>query len=66
VKTAHAQKLFVHAYTVRIDDLPKNCPSSDALHAVLFKESRIDGVFTDFTDVTLNWLKENALRPRIP
>ena len=56
---AHAEKLAIHPYTVRIDELPKNCPSADALHAILFNELRVDGVFTDFTDVTAEWLKQN-------
>jgi len=62
VTLAHAEKLIVHPYTVRIDDLPKNCPSVDALHTALFQTARIDGVFTDFTDVTLAWLKQNPTR----
>jgi len=57
VALAHAEKLVVHPYTIRTDELPKHCPSSDALHAALFKQSRADGVFTDFTDVTLAWLR---------
>ena len=57
VARAHAEKLAVHPYTIRRDELPKNCPSIDALHAALFRDARIDGVFTDFTDVTLAWLK---------
>jgi glycerophosphoryl diester phosphodiesterase len=59
---AHAAKLFIHPYTVRIDELPKNCPSVDALHAALFREAKVEGVFTDFTDVTADWLKKNGLR----
>ncbi|MSU51661.1 MAG: glycerophosphodiester phosphodiesterase [Opitutus sp.] len=58
VPLAHAEKLSVHPYTIRLDDLPKNCPSAAALHAALFREAGIDGVFTDFTDVTLAWLKQ--------
>ncbi len=58
VKLAHAAKLVVHPYTIRIDELPKNCPSSEALHAALFREAGIDGVFSDFTDVTVAWLKK--------
>ncbi len=58
VKLAHASGLVVHPYTIRVDDLPKNCPSSDALQAALFREAGSDGVFTDFTDVTLAWLKK--------
>jgi glycerophosphoryl diester phosphodiesterase len=57
VKQAHAAKLLVHPYTIRLDELPKNCPSIDALHTALFNEAGIDGVFTDFTDLTLAWLR---------
>jgi glycerophosphoryl diester phosphodiesterase len=57
VKLAHAAGLVVHPYTIRLDDLPKNCPSSEALHTALFRTEKADGVFTDFTDVTLRWLK---------
>jgi glycerophosphoryl diester phosphodiesterase len=57
VKLAHAEKLVVHPYTVRIDDLPKDCPSADALHTALFKDAAVDGVFTDFPDVTAAWRK---------
>ncbi len=57
VALAHAAKLAVHPYTVRLDDLPKNCPSADALHAVLFGELKVDGVFTDFPDRTAAWVR---------
>ena len=62
VELAHADKLAVHPYTVRRDDLPKNCPSVDALHAALFRDAGVDGVFTDFTDVTAAWVKQHAGR----
>ncbi len=62
VKLAHAEKLAVHPFTVRIDELPKNCPSVDALHAALFTGMEVDGVFTDFTDVTLAWLRSRGGR----
>lgn len=58
VKQAHALGLVVHPYTIRVDDLPKNCPSAEELHAAVFREARSDGVFTDFTDVTLAWVKK--------
>jgi glycerophosphoryl diester phosphodiesterase len=58
-KLARAEGLSLHPYTVRADDLPRNCPSIDALHAALFAELHVDGVFTDFTDVTLAWLKQH-------
>lgn len=57
VSDAHAAGLVVHPYTIRVDELPKNCPSVDALHAALLREAGADGVFTDFTDVTRAWLK---------
>ncbi len=57
VALAHAEKLAVHPYTIRRDDLPKNCPSVDALHAALFRDAKIDGVFSDFTDLTVAWLR---------
>lgn len=60
VQLAHAQKLIVHPYTVRTDDLPKNCPSADALHAALFQAVKADGVFTDFPDATLAWLRSQG------
>ncbi len=56
VARAHAVKLAVHPYTVRADDLPKGCPSLDALHAALFRDAKADGVFTDFTDRTKTWV----------
>jgi glycerophosphoryl diester phosphodiesterase len=62
VRLAHGEKLVVHPYTIRRDDLPKNCPSVEALHAALFREQRVDGVFTDFTDVTAAWVKQHAAR----
>jgi glycerophosphoryl diester phosphodiesterase len=62
VQLARAEKLAVHPYTIRVDELPKNCPSVEALHAALFKELRVDGVFTDFTDVTAAWLRKNGVR----
>jgi glycerophosphoryl diester phosphodiesterase len=64
VKDAHAAGLVVHPYTVRVDDLPKNCPSIDALHAAVFREAGADGVFSDFTDVTLAWVTRQGNQAR--
>ena len=58
VQDAHGAGLVVHPYTIRLDELPKHCPSADALHAALFREAKSDGVFTDFPDATLAWLKK--------
>jgi glycerophosphoryl diester phosphodiesterase len=66
VKNAHAEKLVVHPYTIRVDQLPKNCPSAAALHAVLFGTAGVDGAFTDFTDVTMSWTKHYTSKGRPP
>ena len=60
VKLAHAAKLVVHPYTIRTDDLPKNCASVEALHDALLKVAGADGVFSDFTDVTRAWVTRSA------
>ena len=57
VKLAHAEELVVHPYTIRTDELPRNCASVEELHAALFRTAGVDGVFTDFTDVTKAWLR---------
>ncbi|HUR57260.1 MAG TPA: glycerophosphodiester phosphodiesterase [Opitutaceae bacterium] len=62
VKLAHAEKLLVHPYTIRTDELPKNCASLGELHAALFRQAGIDGVFTDFTDMTRAWLHSTPAR----
>jgi glycerophosphoryl diester phosphodiesterase len=62
VRLAHAAKLVVHPYTIRSDDLPRNCPDVDTLHAALFATTRADGVFSDFTDTTLRWVRRHAGR----
>jgi glycerophosphoryl diester phosphodiesterase len=61
-RLAQSAKLALHPYTIRRDDLPKQCPSVEALHAALFHDQKIDGVFTDFTDVTAMWLGAAGLR----
>jgi glycerophosphoryl diester phosphodiesterase len=59
MRHARAEKLLLHPYTMRRDDLPKNCPSADALHDALFNVVGVAGVFTDFPDVTAGWLNRN-------
>lgn len=59
---AHSLGFALHPYTIRLDELPKNCPSSEALHDALFRQAGVEGVFTDFTDVTRAWLIAASLR----
>jgi glycerophosphoryl diester phosphodiesterase len=52
VRMAHAAGLRVHPYTFRIDALPHPYTSAESLSETLFTRARIDGLFTDFPDVT--------------
>jgi glycerophosphoryl diester phosphodiesterase len=52
VAAAHARGLAVHAYTLRLDQLPPNAPNAAAVHAALLTAG-IDGLFSDFPDATL-------------
>lgn len=58
VEMAHANKLVVHPYTLRLDELPSSVSSADDLMDVLFNQAKVDGLFTDFPDVTTSWLKK--------
>lgn len=56
VKEAHDNSLIVHPYTLRKDRLPKYVNSLDQLHNIIFNIANSDGVFTDFPDLTVNYL----------
>ncbi|MCD8536584.1 MAG: glycerophosphodiester phosphodiesterase [Burkholderiaceae bacterium] len=56
VRQAQAQGLVVHPYTVRADALPEGVGSIDELHDLLFKQAGVNGVFTDFPDLTVRYL----------
>ena len=62
VKSAHAAKLVVHPYTLRADDLPKFADSMDDALEVLFAEAKLDGLFTDFSDLAVKWLGAHGMR----
>ena len=53
VKQAHMAGLQVHPFTFRKDALPENVNSQQTLH-LLFNELKVDGLFTDFTDIVVN------------
>jgi len=57
VHDAHAVGLAVHPYTLRTDDLPEHAPDVEAVHEALFAHAGVDGLFTDFSDVTLEYLR---------
>jgi glycerophosphoryl diester phosphodiesterase len=56
VADAHAAGLAVHAYTFRIDQLPEHSGDAAGAHSALFDLAGIDGLFSDFPDVTLSLL----------
>ena len=62
VKNAHAAGLAVHPYTLRADDLPKIVDSMDDALSLLFTEAKIDGLFSDFPDLAVQWRDKNASR----
>ena len=55
---AHAAKLLVHPYTLRVDELPKCVSSTEELLRALFDEAKVDGLFSDFPDVVVKWLRK--------
>ena len=60
VADAHAAGLAVHPYTFRVDQLPEHAPGTTAVHEALFATADVDGLFTDFCDVTLAYLGRRA------
>lgn len=56
VTLAHRQKLEVHPYTFRADELPAGVESFDSLLELFVDRAGIDGLFTDFPDRTVQYL----------
>lgn len=61
VKEAHELGLVVHAYTFRADDLGE-FSSFDELLDVGFNTLELDGVFTDFPDKAMSFLRKQESR----
>ncbi len=57
VKDAHAAGLLVHPYTARADQLPPYAPTLEDLFNVLYVQAGADGLFTDFPDRAVNFLR---------
>ncbi|GAA0858379.1 glycerophosphodiester phosphodiesterase [Aliiglaciecola litoralis] len=55
-KHAKQQGLLIHPYTFRVDQLPQGLNSQATLD-ILFEGLQVDGVFSDFTDVVVDYLK---------
>ncbi len=61
VREAHRLGLLVHAYTFRRDALPEFVPSYDELVRLYVQDLGIDGLFTDFTDITRDLLNKYTI-----
>lgn len=60
VERAHKAGLAVHPYTFRSDELPDGFASFEALLAFFTENLAIDGLFTDFPDQVLQFLRTMA------
>ena len=52
----------VHTWTHRVDSPIEGFKNSEEVLNVAFKEIKIDGIFTDFPDVVVDYLKRNNMR----
>ena len=52
--------LLIHPYTFRIDRLPRYANNYDHLMKIFLDDLQVDGVFTDFPDITIKYLKKNS------
>ncbi|MDH3577904.1 MAG: glycerophosphodiester phosphodiesterase [Gammaproteobacteria bacterium] len=57
VQRAHKAGLAVHPYTFRADELPEGFASFDALLAFFIDNLAIDGLFTDFPDRVVQFVR---------
>ncbi len=62
IADAHKAGLLVHPYTLRSDALPGPIRSVGHACRILFHELKIDGIFTDFPDQVVEFLKRSGLK----
>lgn len=55
VKDAHDLGMVVHPYTLRNDNLPSYANNIDEMLELLFVKAGVDGVFTDFPDLAVQF-----------
>ena len=63
VQLAHENGLEVHPYTLRKDSLQKYADDFNELHDIFFRQADVDGVFTDFPDAAVDYLRQRGGRP---
>jgi glycerophosphoryl diester phosphodiesterase len=61
VELAHARGLQVHPYTFRRDELPEGVANFRELLDIFILQARVDGLFTDFPDVVVDYLDHAAV-----
>lgn len=61
VANAREAGLLIYPYTLRRDALPAGYDETELLD-VLTKQAAVDGVFTDFTDSTVKYLRSEAMQ----
>jgi len=64
VRDAHAVGLQVHPYTFRRDagEIPSYAADYDDLLRIFIHEVGVDGVFTDFPDLTVDYVRSNQVQ----
>nr|BAL46149.1 glycerophosphodiester phosphodiesterase [Borrelia sp. Tortoise14H1] len=58
ISLANKHKMEVHPYTMRIDALPSYVKDANELLNLLFNKAKVDGVFTDFPDIVLGFIRK--------
>ena len=61
VNLAHQHGLLVHAYTARADQLPSYVSSFTEFLSKIFIDEKLDGVFSDFTDQVVAFLRHHKM-----
>jgi glycerophosphoryl diester phosphodiesterase len=61
VRRAHQHGLLVHPYTFRRDELPEGIDNFEQLLELFVTRLGVDGLFTDFPDLALEYIERNAL-----
>jgi len=55
---AHKNKLQIHPYTVRSDQLPAYATDVNQVYDVLYNQAGVEGLFTDFPDKAVHFLQQ--------
>lgn len=61
VKNAQANGLEVHPFTFRVDALPDYADSFEQLLQTFFESAQVDGIFTDFPDRAVSFVRSGTL-----